>query len=180
MKFWIVSSALGRDHMYSVVTECFGTVSECCPHSYRAIRHRIALSRRSVSDLSHLSVGPPPSHAAPDFHCLWCTWYWVRALERDSALLHHFLLVYRGHKCKEALSHLSIPYHSVASSFSPRVSVMFLLFNFGGQRVLKVICNRGLAAAPQSRAEASLEKEERLHIPSESHGKYVWNNDIWV
>lgn len=60
-----------------------------------------------------------PRH--PWFHCLWCTWYWVGALERDSTLLHHFLQFHRGRK--RTLSHLSIPYHSAASSFSPSVCV---------------------------------------------------------
>jgi len=63
------------------------------------------------------------------FHSLWCTWNWVRALERDSTLLHHFLQFYRGHKCKGVLSHLCIPYHSAASSF--------LFWRTETQRVLK-------------------------------------------
>lgn len=39
------------------------------------------------------------------------------SVERDSSLLLHFLQLYRGHKCKGVLSHLSIPYHSATSSF---------------------------------------------------------------
>lgn len=80
-----------------------------------------------VSDLSLLMLF---LLCHPWFHCLWCTWYWVRALERDSTLLHHFLQFYRGHKCKGVLSHLSIPYHSVASSFPPSVCVCVCLCEF--------------------------------------------------
>lgn len=82
--------------------------------------------------------------------CLSCTWNWVSSLERDSTLLHHFLHFYRGRKCKGVLSHLSIPYHSAASSSPPGVWVCFLISAAERQRVLKSGCIQDLTPTDQA------------------------------
>lgn len=104
-----------------------------------------------VSDLSLLVLFFP---CHPWFHCLWCTWYWVRALERDSTLLHHFLQFYRGHKCKGVLSHLSIPVSFSGLFLFPLCvcDVFFFLIleaERRRQRVLKCGCIQDLGPTDQ-------------------------------